>query len=272
MPEQVFNPAYDVWVLPEDSGSNDNSGSTQINAQGLVDSLKSSDNEMRSSSWWNNFLNRIGNWFSGHSGWFTSKGYGLKDSSDSLAKDLIISAVNGAPGSFLSQSFLSDKGLPNSIDYEIDKTKTSDISYYPQFNSNQSEPDPTDPESWFNMLDSFYKRYQQDSLNNAQRVERFEQEEAQKLRDWQEYMSSTAYQRAIKDLREAGINPLLALSSFSPASTPSGAMASGQYSSLVNPGYSSLASSYSSILGQNKNLGSSLANILIRLLSLFMLA
>lgn len=258
---------------PSLAGDNSGSGNTPVNSSNLINMINSSQEESRDSSWWNNLWNSIGNWFSGHSGWFTNKGYGLKDpSSDSLTKDLIISSVNGSPGSFLNQSFLSDKGLPNSIDYEKDKSKTTDISYYPQFNSNQSEPDPTNPESWFSMLDSFYKRYQQDSLNNAQRVERFEQEEAQKLRDWQEYMSSTAYQRAIKDLKEAGINPLLALSSFSPASTPSGAMASGQYSSLVNPGYSSLASSYSSILGQNKNLGSSLANILIRLLSLFMLA
>lgn len=243
MPEQVYNPDYDVWVLPDDSGAGDNSGSTQTNAQGLVDSLKSSDNEMRSPSWWNNFMQKFIRFFNPNA--YHSIDYAVKN-----RESMYDSTVNDV----FNRLGLSESDINSSN------------------SSNQSEPDPTDPESWFNMLDSFYKRYQQDSLSNAQRVERFEQEEAQKLRDWQEYMSSTAYQRAIKDLKEAGINPLLALSSFSPASTPSGAMASGQYSSLVNPGYSSLASSYSSILGQNKNLGSSLANILIRLLSLFMLA
>lgn len=41
--------------------------------------------------------------------------------------------------------------------------------------------------------------------------------------DFQRYMSNTAYRRAVKDMRKAGINPVLAAGN--PASTPQGALA-----------------------------------------------
>lgn len=51
---------------------------------------------------------------------------------------------------------------------------------------------------------------------------RYNSAEAAKNRTWQEQMSNTSYQRAVEDMRKAGINPILAYTQGG-ASTPSGA-------------------------------------------------
>lgn len=61
---------------------------------------------------------------------------------------------------------------------------------------------------------------------NAMRVA-----EAKKNRDFQQEMSSTAYQRAMQDMEKAGLNPMLAYKQGG-ASTPGGSQAN-----LVNPQY-----------------------------------
>lgn len=65
------------------------------------------------------------------------------------------------------------------------------------------------------------------SAVSAERQYRYNAEEAQKQRDWQERMSNTAYQRQVADLKAAGLNPVLGYMQGQGATTPSGAAASG---------------------------------------------
>ena len=77
-----------------------------------------------------------------------------------------------------------------------------------------------------------------DLFGSSQQRE-FNAKQAQIDRDWQERMSNTAYQRAVKDMEAAGLNRILALGN--PASTPSGAQASMSlpaYSSGISTGVS----------------------------------
>lgn len=69
----------------------------------------------------------------------------------------------------------------------------------------------------------------------------FNSEEAKKQRDWSQQMSATAYQRAVEDMRKAGINPILAATNGG-ANVGSGASATissakaAQANSIGTPG------------------------------------
>lgn len=132
----------------------------------------------------------MSDWLSGGS---TRQGSGFREGH--TADDLALKSGQGQ-GSLSVQSDLSSGAVPIGDTY-----RGFGSSWFNQANIER--------EDWFRDQQSQELAFGRD-LDYLARQNEFNASEAQKSRDWQEKMSNTAYQRAIADMKLAGINPVLA--------------------------------------------------------------
>lgn len=95
-------------------------------------------------------------------------------------------------------------------------------------------------EDWMRQNQLDLMAYERD-MAQMEVANEFNAQEAQKQRDFEERMSNTAYQRAMADMKAAGLNPVLAYQQGG-ASTPSGSSAVSSSPSRSGSQYSGVSS------------------------------
>lgn len=154
------------------------------------------------------------------------------------------SIYNNSQNNALRQSLANQANAFNAQQAEIGRqfsAQQADITR--SYNSAEAEKarefNTSERQAQDTFLDYQANRANEWSKQAQAEAERYNSEEAQKNRDFQQMMSSTAYQRAMQDMKAAGLNPILAYQQGG-AGTPGGSSASvGGYSGAqAGGGYS----------------------------------